>query len=152
MKCDPVPYNADESGPRVGAIVVQGVKPKQATLDDLLGAIFDAETQKGNGYDVLASAAWDNVLEYARSLAVCNPLTELRMLLETGMTSRPTRGCNISIEAWFIVEEVLRIGELLNGTKSDRVANLKPAGEQREKVDSDNAATTRAYDDGDSRK
>lgn len=34
----------------------------------------------------------------------------------------------------------------------NRVANLKPAGEQREKVDSDNAATTRAYDDGDSRK
>ncbi len=34
----------------------------------------------------------------------------------------------------------------------NRVANLKPAGEQGEKVDSTNAATTRAYDDGDSRK
>lgn len=94
--------------------------PKQATLDDLLGAIFDAEKQKGNGYDVLASAAWDNVLEYARGLAVCNPLTELRMLLENGMASRPTRGCNISIEAWFIAEEVLRIGEILKHSSTPK--------------------------------
>lgn len=33
-----------------------------------------------------------------------------------------------------------------------RVANLKPVGEQREQVDSTNATTTRAYDNGDSRK
>ena len=37
-------------------------------------------------------------------------------------------------------------------SEAGRVANLKPAGEQQEKVDSDNAAKTGAYDDGDSRK
>lgn len=83
------------------------------TFDKLLSAIFDAERDKGNGYDALASADWDNVLEYARSLAVVDPFLELRGIIAAGLGRGPTTQANATLLLRLTTDEVLRISELL---------------------------------------
>lgn len=89
----------------------------KATLKDLLDAIFEAEKHTKNGYDVLASNEWDRIMEQARGIAVLDPLTEMRMLIECGSASRPSKGCNFSITLWFTGEEIKRLCELLGQGK-----------------------------------